>query len=191
MPAPCVIDCGEDLQLQIEIECGNYKEANAPAIALMFCKEAYDKFKSDLVAEADVETTANLLPYPNTFLILKKGNAEYTVDEKTQDSPVAGETTVQTGNTVNATFSDPNVNVENQELYKLLATRKKAYVALAYTDGTTELSDMMLNIYAVPAGTARNTIRQNMLKASGEMPNGKAFTLYNYQVPEVFGIEGI
>lgn len=190
----CTNQCSTSLTTQAIIACGNYKKDNAPAIGLLFCEAAYTDFEIDMNAETTTLITP-LVAVPNDFLVLKKGNLEYDVEPISDDSPVAGETSYQSGIKMSFTFTDPNVRIENVNLYKNLIGRK-AYLVVAYTNGYTEVSEVMFNLESIPAGQKRDTTRANILKGTALMPRkdsgeGRGMTYYDWQPPAIFGIEGI
>jgi hypothetical protein len=195
--ALCINTCAEPMVLHVLNDCQQQLKGDAPSAALIFCKEVYDDLAVDFTDEAAWNTamgigglvTANA--NPNDLVIINGVSVARTSDFKDEANVRAnGEENVFGGITYKVTITDPNVNADNHETYGKAINGRKAYIVIAFNDGTMEVGEMQFSMRAKLPNTEKGGIQSYEITGARTFTESKTWLRFDTQPVGIFNLEG-
>jgi hypothetical protein len=180
--------------LHATIECG-VKKGNANSGALIFCKTTFDLLAIDFTDELKwnsamgigglVTVNAN----PEDIIILNNISITRTSDFKTIENPISdGHEELYDGTTFTVTIIDPNVSEDNHEIYGKLLQDRRAYVVMAFNDGSMEVSEMMFKIKGKLPNAEKDAVQTYTATGKRTFANSKTWLRFTTQPDGIFDL---
>ena len=194
--ALCINTCADDMVLQTINDCKKQLKGDAPSAALIFCKAVYDDLAADFTDETAWNTamgigglvTANA--NPNDLVILNGISIARSSDFKDENNLRAnGEENVFGGITYKITITDPNVNVDNHDIYGKLINGRKAYVVMAFNDGSMEVSEMDFSLRGKLPNTEKGGIQAYEAIGARTFVDSKTWLRFDTQPAGIFDLD--
>lgn len=182
--------------LQTINDCKKQLKGDAPSAALIFCKDVYDDLAVDFTDETKWNTamgigglvTANA--NPNNLVILNGISIARSSDFKDENNLRAnGEENVFGGITYKVTITDPNVNEDNHEIYGKLINGRKAYVVMAFNDGSMEVSEMDFSLRGKLPNTEKGGIQSYEAIGARTFIDSKTWLRFATQPAGIFDLD--
>lgn len=192
----CINTCADNMTLHSINDCQAQLKGDAPSAALIFCQDVYDDLAVDFTDEAAwntamgiggiVTTNAN----PNDLIIINGVSVARSSDFKDETNVRAnGEENVFGGVTYKITVTDPNVNTDNHELYGKLVNGRKAFMVIAFNDGTMEVGEMSFSLRAKLPNTEKGGIQSYELTGSRTFTETKTWLRFDTQPVGIFNLD--
>lgn len=175
MASICTQLCATAMTEHTQNECNSFVLGDAPRIALIFCDDVYDDLKVDFEDNA-LWTTA--LADPNDAILIQNISVAMTSEINEIENPIAnGTENVSDGINYTLSFTDPNVNCENNTMYGALNGRQ-AYIAVIYNDERLWVSEAMFTVYATLPNIEKGALQVYQIKAQKKFTRGKSWLCF-------------
>lgn len=192
----CINTCAAPMTIHNVNGCQKQLKGDAPSAALIFCDDVYADLAVDFTDEAAwltamgigglVTVNAN----PGDVVIINGISFARSSEFKDEANVRAnGEENQFGGVTYKVTITDPNVNVDNHELYGTLINGRKAYVVIAFNDGSMEVSQMTFSLRAKLPNTEKDGIQTYEIMGSRTFTEANTWLRFETQPVGIFNLD--